>query len=95
MAQPPIIIVGASKPVLNYVTACITVFNQGNSDVVLKARGNAINIQVEVVQLLRSRFMKDVIISHVAIDGETVTTRDGRALSLPVMDITLSKRPKH
>ena len=92
MAEGPrLVIVGATKPVLNYVTACITVFNEGSEELLLRARGEAINVAVEVVQLLRRRFMDDVQISNVEIDGEIITARDGRRLNLPVLEITLSK----
>lgn len=85
------VIVGSTKPVLNYVTACITVFNGGAEQVMVRARGEAINSAVEVVQLLKSRFLSNVCISNISIDGETVTARDGRQLNLPVMEILLAK----
>ncbi|MFQ6134663.1 MAG: RNA-binding protein [Nitrososphaerales archaeon] len=91
MKQLKTIIVGKSKPMLNYVTACITIFNQGERSLVLRARGEAINIAVEVFQLLKSRFIGDVGIAKVSIDGETVTTRQGKPLNLPVLEITLNR----
>jgi archaea-specific DNA-binding protein len=84
------VIVGQSKPLLNYVTACITMFNSGARQVVLRARGEAINMSVEVAQVLRKRFMSNVQISNIVIDGESVTSRDGRQLNLPVLEIELS-----
>lgn len=89
--QHKMVIVGTSKPILNYVTACITIFNRGEREVMLRARGDAINVMVEVVQLLRHRFLREVNISNIAIDGETVTARDGRQLNLPVLEILLQK----
>jgi DNA-binding protein len=84
------VIVGKSKPLLNYVTACITMFNSGAEFVVLRARGDAINMAVDVAQLLKKRFVSNVKISNIVIDGETVTSRDGRQLNLPVLEIELS-----
>ena len=84
------VIVGQSKPVLNYVTACITMFNGGAEHVVLRSRGEAINIAVDVAQLLKNRFFSQVQISKIQIDGESVVSRDGRQLSLPVLEIELS-----
>src|SRR2546422_1001723 len=40
-AERKTVIVGRSKPLLNYVTACITMFNSGAELVVLRARGEA------------------------------------------------------
>ncbi|MDA4112667.1 MAG: RNA-binding protein [Thaumarchaeota archaeon] len=85
-----IVIVGQSKPLLNYVTACITMFNGGAEHVVLRSRGEAINMAVDVAQLLRKRFFSQVQISKIQIDGENVISRDGRQLSLPVLEIELS-----
>jgi archaea-specific DNA-binding protein len=84
------VIVGQSKPLLNYVTACITMFNGGAEHVVLRSRGEAINIAVDVAQLLKNKFFSQVQISKIQIDGENVISRDGRQLSLPVLEIELS-----
>src|SRR5271154_6034316 len=84
------VIVGQSKPLLNYVTACITMFNSGAEHVVLRSRGEAINMAVDVAQLLKTRFVSHMQISKIQIDGENVTSRDGRQLSLPVLEIELS-----
>jgi DNA-binding protein len=84
------VIVGQSKPLLNYVTACITMFNGGARKVVLRARGEAINMAVEVYQELKKHFISNVKISNITIDGENVTSRDGRQLNLPVLEIELS-----
>jgi DNA-binding protein len=78
------------KPLLNYVTACITMFNSGAEHVVLRARGEAINVAVEVAQVLKKRFMSDVEICNIQIDGENVISRDGRQLNLPVLEIELT-----
>ncbi len=84
------VIVGQYKEPLAYITACITMFNSGAECVVLRSRGEAINKAVDVVQLLKKRFMSKVEISHIRIDGENVVSRDGRQLSLPVLEIELS-----
>ncbi len=84
------VIVGKSKPLLNYVTACITMFNSGAEYVSLRARGEAINMAVEVAQLLKKRFVSEVQISNIQIGGDDVISRDGRQLNLPVLEIELS-----
>ncbi|MDA4117052.1 MAG: RNA-binding protein [Thaumarchaeota archaeon] len=84
------VIIGQSKPLLNYVTACITMFNSGAERVVVRSRGEAINLAVDVVQVLKKRFMSQVRISNIHIDGENVISRDGRQLNLPVLEIELS-----
>jgi DNA-binding protein len=94
MEQLKTVIIGKSKPILNYITACITIFNQGSESLVLRARGEAINSAVEVFQLLRNRFIGDISISKVSIDSDTITTRRGKSLSLPVLEITLHRNLK-
>jgi len=89
------VIVGQSKPLLNYVTACITMFNGGTEHVVLRSRGEAINMAVDVAQLLRTKFISQVQISKILIDGEDVVSKDGRQLSLPVLEIELSIPKTH
>lgn len=89
MSQPKLVIVGTSKPVLNYVTACITLFNNGERRIKVRARGRAINVAVEVVQLLRSRFMKDVVIDSASIDGDVVVGRDGTPFKVAVLELEL------
>lgn len=85
-----VVIVGQSKPLLNYVTACITMFNGGAEHVVLRSRGEAINTAVDVAQLLKKRFVSQAEISNIQIDSENVISRDGRQFSLPVLEIQLS-----
>lgn len=89
------VIVGQSKPLLNYVTACITMFNGGAEHVILRSRGEAINTAVDVAQLLKKKFVSQVQISKIQIDGENVISRDGRQLSLPVLEIELSIPKNH
>ncbi len=89
MSQPKLIIVGTSKPVLNYVTACITLFNNGEKRIMIRARGRAINVAVEVVQLLRSRFMRDVEINSVNVDRDVIVGRDGTPFSVAVLELEL------
>jgi len=89
LSQYKLVIVGTSKPVLNYVTACITLFNRGEQRIRLRARGRAINVAVEVVQLLRSRFMKDVVIKAAKIDGDVVMGKDGVPFRVAVLELEL------
>jgi len=91
MKQLKMVIIGKSKPVLNYVTACITILNQGERSIVLRARGEAINIAVDVFQLLKSKFVGDIGISKVEIDGEMVTNSKGKSIRLPVLEITINR----
>ena len=91
MKQARLIIVGTSKPVLNYVTACITLFNNGEKQIKLRARGRAINVAVEVVQLLKNKFMRDVVIESANVDRDVVVGRDGVPFKVAVLELVLAR----
>jgi DNA-binding protein len=90
MEQLKMVIVGRSKPILNYVTACITIFNQGERSLVIRARGEAINKAVDLFHLLKNKFIGDIGISKVSIDGDTINS-NGKQMNLPVLEITLNR----
>ena len=54
-----VVLVG-SKPVMNYVIACLTLFNSGANEVIVKARGRAIERAIDTVEMLRRSFMTDL-----------------------------------
>jgi len=85
----PRIIVGG-KPLLHYVTACITSFNRGSDRVILRARGRRISSCVDVVNALRRAFLTDVEVEKIDIGTETVTI-DGRERRISYIEITLRR----
>ncbi|HDI10182.1 MAG TPA: RNA-binding protein, partial [Euryarchaeota archaeon] len=52
MAQEENVVYIGGKPVMNYVLAVITQFNEGGDRVVLKARGRAISRAVDVAEIV-------------------------------------------
>lgn len=84
-----VVLIG-KKPVMNYVVACVTFFNQGVTEVILKARGTAISKAVDVVELLRRAFVKDLVIKNIAIDTDMVE-REGRKSNVSTMEIYVEK----
>lgn len=62
------------KPSMSYVVACMTLFANSN-EVVVKARGRAISKAVDVVEIIRNRFMPDVKISDIKIGTEEVRSK--------------------
>jgi len=80
------------KPVMNYVLACITLFQNGMNDVVIKARGRAISRAVDVAQILTKRFMNDLKVKNIAIDTEELKNEEtGRVSNVSTIEIHLSK----
>ena len=49
-----------NKPVMNYVLAVITQFNNGAEEVSIKARGKAISRAVDTAEIALNRFLSDV-----------------------------------
>jgi DNA-binding protein len=79
------------KPVMNYVMACITHFNQPDAKrVVVKARGRAICRAVDTIELLRRAFMKDLQLEGIAIRTEEVTREEGRKSNVSAIELNVS-----
>ncbi len=77
------------KPTMNYVVACVTLFNTGVPEVMVRARGQSINKAVETVEMLKRAFFKNVQIRSVDIGTEEVQRDDGSMASLSTIEITL------
>jgi DNA-binding protein len=78
------------KPVMSYVMAVITQFNKNESEVVIKARGRSISTAVDVAEIARQRFMKDVEVKNIQIGTEEVE-REGGTMRVSSIEITLGK----
>jgi DNA-binding protein len=80
------------KPVMNYVLACLTLFQNGTSEVSLKARGRAISKAVDTAEILANRYAPDISVKKVEINTEQVADRgSGDMTSVSSMEIHLSK----
>jgi len=94
MAEKSGIVFIGSKPPMDYVLAVITRLSASNAkEVVLKARGQAITTAVDVAEITRNRFLKDLKVSKIAIGTEEMPPREGenRARMVSTMEITLTK----
>ncbi len=79
------------KPLMNYVLAVVTQFNTGVNDVIIKARGKAISRAVDVVEVVRNRFMSDAKIGVIKIGTENVTTESGQPANVSSIEIHLTR----
>ena len=64
------------KPVLNYVLACMTLFKSGHGEIIVKARGRSISRAVDVVEVLRNRFMPNAEVVKIEIGTDRIETDD-------------------
>jgi DNA-binding protein len=94
MARDSGIVFIGRKPAMSYVLAIITSLSASNAkEITLKARGQAITTAVDVAEITRNRFIKDLKISKIAIGTEEMPPREGenRARMVSTMEITLKK----
>jgi DNA-binding protein Alba len=91
--NPDVIFVG-NKPPMNYVLAIITALSSGaTKEITLKARGQAITTAVDVAEITRNRFVKELKVAKIAIGTVEMPPREGETKSRMVstMEITLKK----
>jgi archaea-specific DNA-binding protein len=89
MAENDVVFVG-NKPVMNYVLAVVTQFNNGAKDVRIMARGQAISRAVDVAEVSRSRFLSDVTVKGISISTEVLNTERGET-NVSAIEITIGK----
>ena len=75
------------KPVLNYVLACMTLFKSGHEVVIIKARGRSISRAVDVVEVLKNRFMPNAKVTNIEIGTETVEGDERGPSNVSTIDI--------
>jgi DNA-binding protein len=93
-ADSNIIYVG-SKPPMNYVTAILAVLNSGShTEVLIKARGNAISRAVDAAEITRNRFLTDATVKSITVGTEGVTNEDGRKSNVSSIEICLAVEKK-
>jgi len=78
------------KPVMNYVLAVITQFNEGAGEVILKARGKAISRAVDVAEIVRNRFLQGLAVKGIQIGTEELQAESG-TINVSTIEITLGK----
>ncbi len=75
MAENNSVLIG-KKPAMNYVLACITLFHSGAKEVSIKARGKAISHAVDIVEIVRRRFLPDVKIAEINIGTDQIAPQE-------------------
>ena len=81
------------KPVMNYVLACITFFHCGAKEVSVKARGKAISRAIDVVEVVRRRFLPDVKVARIGIGTDQISPRerDNEQTNVSTIEIVLER----
>ena len=95
MSREPNTVYIGSKPVMSYVLAVITSFSGSDAkEITLKARGRAITTAVDVAEVTKRRFLKELEIGKISIGTEEMPPREGegRPRMVSTMEITLSRK---
>lgn len=80
------------KPLLSYVVACITLFNSGNNEIMVRARGRSIPKAVDTVEMLKRSFFKGLFVKSIEIGSEDIRRYNGRGTSISIIEIILTKK---
>lgn len=73
----PLVIVGR-KDIMRYVTACVTLFNRGEREVVLRARGRNIENCIRTIMLLKKSFYSNLKIKEISIGSDEAMDEGGK-----------------
>ena len=90
MAEENTVFIG-KKGTMAYVLAVVTQMNQGAKEVTIKARGKAISRAVDVAEIVKNKFIKEISVKNIHISTEEVSIEDGNPLKVSAIEIKLSK----
>lgn len=91
MRYTDIVIVGM-KPVMNYVVACLTLFNAGAPFIKVRARGRHISKAVDTVELLRRIFIRDAVVQGIDLGTDILLREDGEKANVSTIEIMLAPK---
>lgn len=90
MDSDNIVFIG-NKPPLSYVFAVVTQFKAGASEVIVKARGKLISRAIDVIEILKNKFMTDAKVASIETSTEALKNEKGD-VNVSVIAITLKKQ---
>ena len=93
MSREPNIVYIGNKPIMSYVLAVVTSFSAPDTKkVTLKARGRAITIAVDVAEVTKRRFMKQLEVDRIQIGTEEIQQEQRGTRAVSTIEITLKKQ---
>jgi DNA-binding protein len=101
MAENNKIVFIGRKPAMSHVLAIITSLYASNvKEITLKARGQAITTAVDVAEITRSRFLKDLKVSKIAIGTEQMPPPEGEnsarmVSTIGIRHLVFGRNPSH
>ncbi|HKS59939.1 MAG TPA: DNA-binding protein Alba [Thermoplasmata archaeon] len=90
--SPGVTVFIGTKPTMTYVFQVVAELNAGAHPVVVKARGNVIGKAVDVVEVVRRRFLEGQVgVGPISIDTERLVNREGREANVSAIAIPLNR----
>lgn len=90
MAEESTIYIG-KKETMNYVLAVVSQLNGGCSDICIKARGRAISRAVDVAEIVKNRFARDLGYKDIKLATEIMSSETGDTANVSSIEIYLSR----
>ncbi len=90
MTDNNIVLIG-KKHTMSYVLATVTQFNNGEEEVLIKARGKAINKAVDVAEIVRNRFYQGSMINGISVMTENLKSLSGDMVNVSAIEIRMGK----
>lgn len=92
MAAPDNVVFIGRKPTMSYVMAVLTQLNEkGQPEIRIKARGRAISTAVDVAEIVKNKFMKELVYKDIKIGTEELEGENKEKLNVSTMEIVLGK----
>ena len=84
------LVIMGNKPIMNYVVACLTLFNEGGETVKIRARGKHINKAVDTVGLLRRVFLPNLRVVKADTGTDLLIRTDGNQAKVSIIEIVIA-----
>jgi len=81
-----------NKPIMSYVTNTVIQLKNNPQEISIKARGKFISKAVDVAEVVRNRFLKEIKpkIKNIKIDTEEYQ-KEGKPIKISTIDITIGR----
>ncbi|MCL5803839.1 MAG: DNA-binding protein Alba [Candidatus Thermoplasmatota archaeon] len=78
------------KPTMNYVLTIVTQFNNNVDTITIKARGKSISKAVDIAEITKHKFIKELKYEDIRISTEVLTS-EGRESNVSSIEIVLKR----
>ena len=78
------------KPTMNYVLTIVTQFNNNVNTITIKARGKSISKAVDIAEITKHKFIKELKYEDIRISTEVLTS-EGRESNVSSIEIVLKR----